>query len=176
MGKIEKDNEVFSLYPQRKRSFGATNLNKIFTWVDTSYAVHPDIKSQFGGTMSMGLGVTNCRSSKKKMNTKGSTESELVGVSDYLTYSIWYITFMHHQGYLNKSNKFFQDNQSSVRMEMNGRKSCTGNSCHIDIIYLFINYRLDKGELSIMYHPIHIMLADYFTKPLREHCFIISNT
>ena len=31
---------------------------------------------------------------------------------------------------------------------------------------LFIKYQVDKEELSIVYCPTHLMLADYFTKPL----------
>ena len=65
-----------------------TNLYKIFTWVDSSYAVHYVMKSQTGGAIYMGLGVTHCRSSKQKLNTKISTESELVGTSDYVSYNI----------------------------------------------------------------------------------------
>ena len=63
-GKIEKDLEVCSLHPQRKRCFGATKLDDIFTWVDASYVLHHDMKSHNGGMISMGLGVTHCRSSK----------------------------------------------------------------------------------------------------------------
>ena len=44
---------------KEKSSFGATNINEIFTWVDASYAVHYDMRSHTGGAMSMGLGVTH---------------------------------------------------------------------------------------------------------------------
>ena len=56
--------------------------------------------------MSMGLGVTHCRSIKQKLNMESSTESELVSASDYVPYNIWYIICMHRQVYLNKSNDF----------------------------------------------------------------------
>ena len=37
---------------------GANNLSSIFMWIDTAYAVNPDMKSQTGGAMSMvGLGL-----------------------------------------------------------------------------------------------------------------------
>ena len=38
--------------------------------------------------MSMGLGMFYARSSKQKMNTKSSTETKLVGVSEYLPFII----------------------------------------------------------------------------------------
>ena len=45
------------------RIIGAANLNGIFTWIDASYAVNYDMKSQIGGAMSMGLGVLHTKSS-----------------------------------------------------------------------------------------------------------------
>ena len=66
--------------------------------MDASYTVQHDMKSQTGVMMPMGLGVTNCRSSKKHFNTNTSMEAELVGASDYLPYNIWYVIFMHFQG------------------------------------------------------------------------------
>ena len=75
---------------------------------------------------------------------------------------------MHRQGYLNKSNKFLYDNQSAMRMEVNGRNAYTGNSRHIYIRYLFIMDLLEIEELSMVYCPTHIMLADYFRNPLQR--------
>ena len=70
IGKIDKDTEVFSLYPQIKRAFGATNLDEIFTWMYASYVLHNDMKSRTGNEMSVILGVTHFRFSKQKWNTK----------------------------------------------------------------------------------------------------------
>ena len=97
---------------KEKGNFGATNIYENFTYVDASYTVHHGMRSHTGGTIYMGLGVTKCRSSKKKLNTKISTESELVGRSDYVPYNIWYIIFMNHQGYLNDSNMFIHETKS----------------------------------------------------------------
>ena len=113
------------------------SIDEIFTWVDASYAVHQYMKSHTGGVMSMGLGVTQCILIKKHLNTKSSMKAELVGASDYFPYKIWYIMFMHHQGYLNKSNKFFQDNKSAMKMEVNRRNSCIEKSQNIDIRYFY---------------------------------------
>jgi hypothetical protein len=58
------------------------------TWVDASYAVHTDMKSHMGGVVSFDTGVVMGKSSKQKLNTKSSTEAELVGASDYLPHAI----------------------------------------------------------------------------------------
>jgi hypothetical protein len=64
-------------------TLGADDLNTIQTWVDASYAVHPDMKSHTGGVISMGIVGLMCKSTKQKLNTKSSTEAELVGATDY---------------------------------------------------------------------------------------------
>ncbi len=42
-------------------------------WVDSSYAVHPDMRSHSGIMMSLGKGVAYSTSCKQKLNTKSST-------------------------------------------------------------------------------------------------------
>ena len=78
---------------------------------------------------------------------------------------------MNHQVYLNKSNNFSQDNQSDVRMELNGRNYCTGKLRHIYIKYFFIKDWVYKEELSIVYCPTYNMLAYHSTKPLQGEFF-----
>jgi hypothetical protein len=51
----------------------ADNLNIIKWWVDASYAVHPDMQSHTGGTMSMGTSAVYYSSKRQKLNTKSST-------------------------------------------------------------------------------------------------------
>ena len=154
-----------------ERVLGAVDLDTLCTWVDASYGVHLDMKSHTGGTMSFGYGTLHTKSSKQKLNTKSSTEAELVGVSEYLPYNIWLMNFLKEQGYGIKNNVLFQDNQSAIRMEVNGRNSCTGNSRHIDIRYFFVKDRVDQGEVQVKYCPTKDMLADFFTKPLQGALF-----
>jgi hypothetical protein len=47
------------------------------------------MKSHTGGVMSFGVGGLICKSSKQKLNTKSSTEAEVVGASDYLPNTLW---------------------------------------------------------------------------------------
>ena len=97
--------------------------------------------------MSFGVGVMHTKSSKQKLNTKSSTEAELVTVSEYLPYHIWVVNFMKSQGYNMNKKILYQDNQSAIKMEKNGRNSCTGNSRHIDIRYFFIKDRVISGAI-----------------------------
>jgi hypothetical protein len=56
---------------------------------------------------------------------------------------------MEGQGYSIKENTFYQDNQSTIRFEKNGRKSCGPNSKHIDIRYFFIKDRLEIEDFNV---------------------------
>jgi len=135
-------------------------------WVDAAYAVHPNMRSHTGGCISFGLGTLHARSTKQKLNTKSSTEAEIVGMSDYLLFNIWLRMFLEEQGHFLTKNIVYQDNQSAIKMERNGRNPCTGNSRHVDIRYFFVKDRIDKDEISVEYCPTDIMLADFLTKPL----------
>lgn len=154
------------------RVIGAKSLSHLFTWIDASYAVHDNMRSHLGGIMSMGVGVMHAKSSMNKVNTKSTTEAELVSVAEYLPYNIWFMHFMNEQGYELKDNVIYQDNKSAILMEKNGRNSCTGNSRHINIRYFWIKDKVDSGEVRVDYTPTHLMLADYFTKPLMGTLFI----
>jgi hypothetical protein len=85
---------------------GADCLTVLKTWVDASYGVHPDMRSHTGGVLSLGRGVIMSKSSKQKLNTKSSTEAELVGASDYLPSTIWAKMFLGEQGYEIRENTF----------------------------------------------------------------------
>jgi hypothetical protein len=153
------------------RVLGCFNLNELYTWVDAAFAVHPNMRSQTGGVMSMGFGMVHCRSSKQKLNAKSSTEAELIGTSEYIPFNIWFVMFMKEQGHDIKLNVLFQDNESTIKMLKNGRDSCTSNSRHIDVKHFWVKDRLDKKELELRWCPTHLMIADYFTKPLQGKQF-----
>ena len=73
----------------------------IIKWyaVDASFAVHPDMKSHTGGAMTLGKGVIYGTSTRQKLNTKSSTEAELVGVNDLMPQVLWTCYFLEAQGY-----------------------------------------------------------------------------
>ena len=71
----------------------------------------------------MGTGGICCKLSKQKLNTKSSTEAELVGASDYLPNTIWMKVFLEAQGHKVKESILEQDNESAIKLEKNGRTS-----------------------------------------------------
>ena len=95
----------------------------------------------------------------------------MVGLGEYAPYNIWFIMFMGAQRKEIKNNIIYQDNQSAIRLERNRQNVCTENSRHIHIRYFFQKDRIDKGEMRVEYCPTHLMLADFFTKPLMGELF-----
>ena len=51
-------------------------------WVDASFAINLDMKSHMGATVSLGGGCPFSLSLRQRINTRSSTEAELVGVND----------------------------------------------------------------------------------------------
>jgi hypothetical protein len=63
-------------------------------WVDASFAVHPNMRGHSGGGMSLGRGFPIVSFTKKKLNTRSSTETEIVGVDDFMPAICWTHYFM----------------------------------------------------------------------------------
>lgn len=124
------------------------------------------MRGHTGAIMTMGQGTIVGISNKQKINTKSSTEAELVGIDEPLPLILWSRTFAKAQGIEIKDNILYQDNMSAIRMEKYGKRSCTKRTRHINIRYFFICDKVNKKEVSIEYCPTTEMIADYFSKPL----------
>ena len=120
--------------------------------------------------MSMGTGAVYSTSKRQKLNTKSSTEAELVGIDDVLPQAPWTKYFMEAQGY-GVTTILNQDNQSTIKLSENGKVSSGKGTRHINIQYFFITDRIARKEVAIQYCPTKEMVADYFTKPLQGALF-----
>jgi len=148
-------------------TLSADNLNVVKWYVDASFAVHPDFRSHTASVMSMGEGAVQSNSSKQKLNTRSSTEAELVGCDDAITKILWTRLFIQAQGYEVKENILYQDNKSTILLATNGRNSAGKRSRAINIRYFFIADQQQKGFIRVKYCPTKQMWADPLTKPLQ---------
>lgn len=149
----------------------ANDISIMDTYIDAAYPVHLDMKSHTGGIVTLRRGAVMSKSQKQKLNTKSSTEAELVGFSDYTPNSLWASKFLDKQGYTIQQNIVHQDNQSAMKLETNGRRSCGQKSRHIDIRYFFLKDKIQSGDIKVEYCPTEAMLADFLTKPLQGALF-----
>ena len=152
-------------------SLSADNLRVIKWYVDAAFATHPDYKSHTGAVMTMGGGAMQIMTRKQKLNSRSSTEAELIGVDDAITQVLWTKLFMEKQGYPIKDNVLYQDNKSSILLETNGRSSAGKRSRALNIRYFFVTDQVKQGNVSIEYMPTDEMWADFMTKPLQGEKF-----
>ncbi len=149
-----------------------SNSSGVLNWyVDASFAVHSNMRGHTGGGLTLGTGFPIVTSTKQKLNTRSSTESKLVGVDDMMPSILWSRYFLKAQGYQVRDTVIFQDNQSSILLERNGKASSSKMTKHINVRYFFITDRISKGEVCVQWCPTRDMLADFMTKPLQGSIF-----
>ena len=103
------------------------------------------MKIHMVGMMLMGRGALYYVSSKHKLNTKISTEAEMVVVDDLMPQILWMQYFMKAQGMKVSDNILYQDNQSTIKLEKNGRVSSGKQTQHINIRYFFVTDRIQAN-------------------------------
>jgi hypothetical protein len=81
--------------------------------------------SHTGGAKSMGTGAVHSTSKKQKLNTKSSTEAELVGINDVLPQALWTKYFIEAQDY-DVSTILNQDSQSTIKLSENEQRANRG--------------------------------------------------
>jgi hypothetical protein len=113
----------------------------------------------------MGRGFPISVSTKQKLNTRSSTESELVSVDDMMPIILWTRYFLLSQGYGVVENLLLQDNRSSILPERNGRALSGKRTRHINIRFFFISDRVNMKEVSLRWCPTKEEVADFWTKP-----------
>ncbi len=117
---------------------GVNGTGVLRWYVDALFAVHPDMRGYTGGAMTMGRGFPLDKSTKHKLNTHSSTESEIVAVDNLIPQILWVHLFMKAQGFVVSNNILYQDNMSAMLLEMNGQASSSKRTRHIEIWYYYV--------------------------------------
>ena len=64
-------------------------INIIKCWVDASYDIHTDYRSHIGATISLGWVSLSSMSKRQKINSRISTEAELIGADNVIPGFQW---------------------------------------------------------------------------------------
>jgi hypothetical protein len=123
---------------------GADGTGIVRWWVDVSFAVHPNMHSHTGATISLGTGCPYAISCMQRLNTRSSTKSELVGVENAMSLVIWMQNFLIGQGFDVVDNVVHQDNQSAMLLENNTKMSSSKRTHHLDIWYFLMTDQVQK--------------------------------
>jgi hypothetical protein len=106
-------------------------------------------------------------STKQKLNTRSSSERELVVVDDMMPIIFWTYFFLLSQGYGIVENLLLQDNKSSIFLEQNRKALSSKCTRHFNNRYFFITDWVNIKEISPHWCPTKEMVADFWTKPLQ---------
>lgn len=109
-----------------------TDLTKLTWFVDGSFASHGDMRGQSGAILVTRDCAVIFKPNKQKVNTRSSTETELIAVDDLLATIQWAKSFMEEQGY-NIDTEIKEENKSTLLLMRNGRLSSGKRTKHLDL-------------------------------------------
>jgi len=153
-------------------TFRATDDDKLYGYVDASYANHDDRKSHYGISLHFGKnnGSFYVASKKTPIVALSSTEAEYIALCEGSKIISWARQFLMELGYPQlEPTQIFEDNMSAIHMVNNGNDK--GRTKHIDIRYHFIRQLLLEKQIIINYLDTHHMRADMLTKALQKNKF-----
>jgi len=136
---------------------------KAFLYCDSSHALYPDGRGQAGLFMTLGSGYVQARTSKLKMITLSSTESEMCAMSEGATYARWLCSILKDFGYpLNAPVKMYMDNLSAIHLMTNS--GAFARNKHITIRENYAREAVSDGVITIHHKRTNEMSADMLTK------------
>jgi len=132
-------------------------------YADASHLLHQDAKGHGGIILSLGSAPIMTKSYKLKLNTRSSTESELVVLEAASSYAKWWSLLLSELKITTTTRiKILQDNLSAIAMV---QKLIFDNlNKHMVNRVNIIKEDLENKTISVEYCPTKRMLADILTK------------
>jgi hypothetical protein len=102
----------------------STNNSQTIKWyIDLSFAVHKDMRSNTGAIITLGKGAIISNSTKQKVNARSLTESKMIAVDNTISKLLSTKRLIEAQGHKVKANIIYQDNTSDMKLELNDKAS-----------------------------------------------------
>jgi len=117
--------------------------------------------------MTVGKGRVVNISKKQKLDTRSSTNAELVAADDAVVMTLWTTSFLEAQGHRIHKNTLHQDNESAISLEENGKRSSSNQTRHLNIRCVFLTNQAKRKNISIKHCPTDDMNRDFMSKPLQ---------
>jgi len=173
--KLERVLGYLMLSKNWNRVLDDSPFTRVTTYIDASFAMHADGKSQSACMIFLGNTLVHEGCRKQKLITRNSTEAELVALSDYLEEGELIEAFVAELGDLimeeliTDQHVVYQDNQSTIKTIMNAGGKM--RSKYMKVRAAYVAERLGTHEVGIEYLPTRKMVADLLTKPLGGDLF-----
>ena len=150
---------------------GCTAPLHVIVSIDAAFANRDKMRSATGMCVTLGTGYFITTSKVQKLNSKSSTEAEIIAVSDGMNLPLWLADFIQHVGYGQHKVTIEQDNQSCIALLTKGR-SMAETTRFITIRQFWISAYIKNGAVELIYKATSEMTSDYFTKPLQGSLFM----
>jgi len=132
-------------------------------YADSSHLLHQDARGHGGIILSLGSGPIMTKSYKLKLNTRSSTESELVVLEASTSYAKWWHLLLTELEIIKVTSIIiYQDNLSAIRMVKN--QTFDNLNKHLVNRVHLINEQLSNKLITVKYCPTDRMIADILTK------------
>jgi len=99
--------------------FNIEPTSRLEVFIDASFSVHQDGKSQSGMIIKFCGATVHWKSNKQGLVNKSSTESELIALSDFCTIVIEFNHFLSELGLTTDIPIIYQDNESVLKLMKN---------------------------------------------------------
>ncbi len=151
-GKLKRLLKYLNSTRKLRLTLFADSLTALHWYIDVSHQMHDDCKGHTGSILTFGKGATTSSSTKHKIPSKSSNESEIIGLYDKTGDILWTRHFLEAQGYTNTitDNVVFQDNMSTLSLAKNGYVSSSKRTKHIKAKYFFIRHYHNSREPDLL--------------------------
>lgn len=138
----------------------------VHAWIDASYSVHIDYKSQTAIIVCIGetSGPVYVKSCKQKIMTDSSTFAELVALHDGVHVVESTVHLLRELDYHDCPAVVHQDNLSTMFLANRG-PGIVSKSRHIPVRYYYVHDCIERGIITLVHCPTADMRVDYITKP-----------
>ena len=137
----------------------------LYCYADASHNVHSECKSRSGRIFTLGQGIFSATTTKQKVTSKSSAESELISAADAVSELLGIKNYLISRNYNVLDTILYQDNQASISILKNGINSIKRMK-HIKSKYFFVTDYIKNNELRVEWIDTNMMIADFYTKPL----------
>jgi hypothetical protein len=137
----------------------ADDTQTIKWYIDSSFAMHKEMRSHTGAVMTLVHGAIILDLTKQKFNARSSTESKMIAVADTIAKLLWTKKFIEAQGHKVEANVIYQDNTSAMKLELHGKASLGKRTCHFDIIFFYFTDLIKRNEMQVKYFPTNEMVC-----------------
>jgi len=135
-------------------------------FVDSSHKLHDDQRGHIGLAISVGSGYVFASSSKMRLVTLSTKDTEVTASCHAVTYARWCMLAGRELGMPDVPIKFWNDNMANVCSNDAGPNFSTNK--HILVRLEFVRQARDEGAIVLLHCDTDQLCADMLTKALDE--------